>query len=190
MAERFAEKFESAMKNGFIASLILIILEKNPSYGYKIAKEIEKRTLGLWDIPSSTMYTVLKDMTEKQLITFKEEQVEGRNRKIYETTIKGQSTLRIMLDKKSLIESSFEALRTAMLGEDKATTLPENMRKLHPLNLILKRLDERSEQEQLEFLELQKSILTRNIERHKEQVQRIDDRIEDLKRKVESIEKN
>ena len=189
MAEKFAEKFESAMKNGFIASLILIVLEKNPSYGYKIAKEIEKRTLGLWDIPSSTMYTVLRDMTEKHLITFEEEQVEGRNRKVYETTSKGQSTLRIMLEKKSIIESSFEALRTAMLGEDKVT-LPENMRKLHPLNLILKRLDERSEQEQLEFLELQKSIITRNIERHKEQVQRIDDRIEDLKRKVVSNEKN
>jgi PadR family transcriptional regulator PadR len=189
MAERFAEKFESAMKNGFIASLILTVLEKNPSYGYKIAKEIEKRTLGLWDIPSSTMYTVLKDMTDKQLITFYEEQVEGRNRKVYEITSKGQSTLRIMLEKKSLIESSFEALRTAMLGEDKVT-LPENMRKLHPLNLILKRLDERSEQEQLEFLELQKSIITRDIERHKVQVQRIDDRIEDLKRKVESNKKN
>jgi PadR family transcriptional regulator, regulatory protein PadR len=187
VAEKFAEKFESAMKNGFIASLILIVIEKNPSYGYKIAKEIEKRTLGLWDIPSSTMYTVLKDMTEKKLITFKEEQVEGRNRKVYEITSKGQSTLRIMLEKKSLIESSFEALRTAMLGEDKVT-LPENMRKLHPLNLILKRLDERSEQEQLDFLEVQRSIITRNIERHKEQIQRINERIEDLIRKIGSVE--
>jgi PadR family transcriptional regulator, regulatory protein PadR len=187
VAEKFAEKFESSMKNGFIASLILIVIEKNPSYGYKIAKEIEKRTLGLWDIPSSTMYTVLKDMTEKQLITFREEQVEGRNRKVYETTSKGQSTLRIMLEKKSLIESSFEALRTAMLGEDKVA-LPENMRKLHPLNLILKRLDERSEREQLDFLKVQRSIITRNIERHKEQVQRIDERIEVLNRKIERIE--
>ena len=188
MAQKFAEKFESAMKNGFIASLILIVLEKNPSYGYKIAKEIEKRTLGLWDIPSSTMYTVLKDMTDKELITFKEEQVEGRNRKIYETTSKGQSTLRIMLEKKSIIESSFEALRTAMLGENKGT-LPENMRKLHPLNLILKRLDERSEYEQLEFLEIQKSIIVRDIGRHREQVQRIDERIEDLKSKIAGTEK-
>ena len=51
-------------------------------------------------------------------------------------------------------------------------------------------MDERSEHEQLEFLEVQKSIITRDIERHKEQVQRIDDRIEDLKRKVVSNEKN
>ena len=85
IAEKIADKFKNAMKTGFISSLILIVLEKNPSYGYKIGKEIEKRTLGIWNPPSSTMYTVLKGMTTKQLITFKEQQVEGRNRKIYET---------------------------------------------------------------------------------------------------------
>ena len=65
MAEKIAEKFENAMKTGFISSLILIVLERKPSYGYKIGKEIEERTLGIWNPPSSTMYTVLKDMTKK-----------------------------------------------------------------------------------------------------------------------------
>ena len=88
MAEKIAEKFENAMKTGFISALILIVLEKNPSYGYIIGKEIEKRTLGIWDPPSSTIYTVLKYMTEKKLIAFTEKQVEGRNRKIYEVMMK------------------------------------------------------------------------------------------------------
>ena len=70
MAEKIAEKFENAMKTGFISALILIVLEKNPSYGYKVGKEIEKRTLGLWDPPTSTIYTVLKVMTEKGMIKF------------------------------------------------------------------------------------------------------------------------
>ena len=59
----------------------------------------------------------------------------------------------------------------------------------YPLNLILKRLDERSEHEQLEFLEIQKSIIVRDIGRHREQVQRIDERIEDLKSKIAGTEK-
>ena len=71
MEEKIAKQFENAMKTGFISSLILNVLEKNPSYGYKIGKDIEKRTLGIWDPPSSTMYTVLKDMTKKQLISFR-----------------------------------------------------------------------------------------------------------------------
>jgi len=93
MSERIAEKFENAIKTGFYTSLILIVLEKNPSYGYKIGKEIEKRSLGIWDPPSSTMYTVLKDMTNIGLITYTEEVVDGRNRKVYQITQKGQATL-------------------------------------------------------------------------------------------------
>ena len=64
MAEKIAEEYESAMKKGFISSLILLVLENSPSYGYKISKEINKRTLGLWNPPSSTMYTILKNLTE------------------------------------------------------------------------------------------------------------------------------
>lgn len=186
MAEKIAEKFESAMKTGFISSLILIVLEKNPSYGYKIGKEIEKRTLGIWDPPSSTMYTVLKDMTKKQLITFKEHQVEeGRNRKIYEITPKGKGTLKLMLEKHKVIEESFETLKTAMLGDEKGV-LPKGYHKIGPLRLILTRLDEKSDEEQLEFLELQKLIISRDRKKLEERFQRIEERIDKLKEKLKA----
>lgn len=184
MAEKIAEQFENAMKTGFISSLILIVLEKNPSYGYKIGKDIEKRTLGIWDPPSSTMYTVLKDMTKKQLITFKEQQVEeGRNRKIYEITSKGKATLKLMLEKHNLIEESFETLKTAMLGNEKGV-LPKGYHRIGPLRLILNRLDEKSNEEQLEFLELQKLRVHRNVEKLNELSQRIGERIDKLKEKI------
>lgn len=180
MAEKIAEKFESSMKTGFISSLILIVLEKNPSYGYKIGKEIEKRTLGIWNPPSSTMYTVLKDMKKKKLITFIEQQVEGRNRKIYEITSKGKATLKLMLEKRKIIEESFETLKTAMLGDEKGV-LPKGYHKIGPLKLILTRLDEKSDKEQLEFLELYKLRIYREMEKIKEQSQRIEERIDKLK---------
>lgn len=184
MAEKIAEQFENAMKTGFISSLILIVLEKNPSYGYKIGKDIEKRTLGIWDPPSSTMYTVLKDMTKKQLITFKEQQVEeGRNRKIYEITSKGKATLKLMLEKHNLIEESFETLKIAMLGNEKGV-LPKVYHRIRPLRLILNRLDEKSNEEQLEFLELQKLRVHRNVEKLNELSQRIGERINKLKEKI------
>ena len=180
MAEKIAEKFESSMKTGFISSLILIVLEKNPSYGYKIGKEIEKRTLGIWNPPSSTMYTVLKNMKKKKLITFIEQQVEGRNRKIYEITSKGKATLKLMLEKRKIIEESFETLKTAMLGDEKGV-LPKGYHKIGPLKLILTRLDEKSDKEQLEFLELYKLRIYREMEKIKEQSQRIEERIDKLK---------
>ena len=182
MAEKIAEKFESAMKTGFISSLILIVLEKNPSYGYKISKEIEKRTLGIWNPPSSTMYTVLKDMTKKKLITYNEQQVEGRNRKIYEITLKGKETLKLMLEKHKVIEDSFETLKTVMLGDEKGV-LPKFFHKIGPLRLMLTRLDEKSDEEQLEFLEVQKLRLSRDIKKLGERSQRIEERIDKLMEK-------
>lgn len=189
MSTKIAEKFEASMKTGFLSVFILIILERGPSYGYKISKEIEKRTLGLWEIPSSTLYTVLKDMTEKNLISYNEEQVEGRNRKIYEITQKGHSTLNLMLEKKNIIEHSFETLKAAMLGEDSE----EHRSKFHkfgPLNLILTRLDEKTEKEQLEFLELQKLVITRDIRRYKEIIRKIDEIIKKLNKRITNTEKN
>jgi len=183
MAEKIAEKFETAMKTGFISALILIVLEKNPSYGYKIGKEIEKRTLGIWDPPSSTMYTVLKGMTDKGLIIYTEEQVEGRNRKIYQVTPKGNVTLKLMLEKQNIIEESIETLKTAMLGDEKGE-IPKGFHKHGPFNLILNRLDEKSNKEKLEYLEIQKLRISQDISRLKERFQKIEDSIEEIKRNL------
>lgn len=171
------------MKTGFISALILIILEKDPSYGYKIGKEIEKRTLGIWDPPSSTIYTVLKGMTEKGLISYTEKQVEGRNRKIYDVSPKGEATLKLMLEKQNVIAESIETLKTAMLGDEKGV-IPKGFHKLGPFNLILDRLDEKSDKEKLEFLEIQKLRISQDISRLKERFQKIIESIEEIKKKI------
>lgn len=183
MAEKIAEKFETAMKTGFISALILIVLEKNPSYGYKIGKEIEKRTLGIWDPPSSTMYTVLKGMTDKGLITYTEEQVEGRNRKIYQVTPKGNVTLKLMLEKQNIIEESIETLKIAMLGNEKGE-IPKGFHKHGPFNIILDRLDEKSDEEKLEFLKLQKMRISQDIMRLNTRLKKIEDSIIQLREKL------
>ncbi|MHA1913020.1 MAG: PadR family transcriptional regulator [Promethearchaeota archaeon] len=180
-AENFAEKFGNAMKTGFFSALILIVLEKNPSYGYKISQEIEKRTLGIWTPPSSTMYTALKDMVAKGLITYKEQQVDGRNRKICEITTKGEATLRLMIEKQRIIEESVETLKTAMLGNDKGE-LPKEFHKHGPLNLMLNRLDERTEKEKLEFLNLHKLRISLEITKLTTTLQKIEDTIKKLEK--------
>lgn len=183
MAEKIVEKFDNAMKTGFIGALILIVLEKKPSYGYKVGKEIEKRTLGLWDSPSSTIYTVLKGMTEKSLLKFTEKQVEGRNRKIYNVTQKGKATLKLMLEKQNAIDELIETLKTAMLGDEKGA-IPKGFHKHGPFNLILNRLDEKSDKEKLEFLEVQKLRISQDISRLKARFQKIVESIEEIKGKL------
>jgi DNA-binding PadR family transcriptional regulator len=187
MAEEIAEKFENAMKIGFISALILIVLEKDSSYGYNICKQIESRTLGIWNPPSSTMYTALKDMTSKGLITFTEQQVDGRNRKIYEVSSKGKETLKIMLEKHNAIEESIETLKTAMLGDEKGV-LPKGFHRIGPFDLILNRIDEKSDEEKLEYLKLQKLRFSRDKERLNTTLQRIEENIIHLNKKLNKKE--
>jgi DNA-binding MarR family transcriptional regulator len=129
------------------------------------------------------MYTVLKDMTEFGLITYKEEQVEGRNRKIYHVTPKGNAALKLMLEKQNIIDESIETLKTAMLGDDKGV-IPKSFHKHGPFNLILDRLDEKSDGEKLEFLEIQKMRISQDIARLNTRLQKIDDSIIQLREKL------
>ena len=85
-----------------------------------------------------------------------------------------------MLEKRKIIEESFETLKTAMLGDEKGV-LPKGYHKIGPLKLILTRLDEKSDKEQLEFLELYKLRIHRDMKKLKEQSQRIEERIDKLK---------
>ncbi|MBY9005624.1 MAG: PadR family transcriptional regulator [Candidatus Lokiarchaeota archaeon] len=56
---KIAYEYEIAMKKGFIGILILLVLNKSPSYGYKISKEINNRTLGLWNPPLQKFWTFM-----------------------------------------------------------------------------------------------------------------------------------
>lgn len=187
MVEEITKNFERAMKKGFISALILLILEKNPSYGYKISKDITTRTLGIWDPPASTMYTVLKEMTKNGLIQYIEQQEEGRTRKIYEVTKKGGETLKVMLEKQQIINESIETLMAATIGSDKKLS-GHFFPRCGPLNFIFETLEEKSEEEKLKLLEFHKLILSQKIKRLNEQYQKIEELISQLKNKA--IDKN
>ncbi|MBY9006557.1 MAG: helix-turn-helix transcriptional regulator [Candidatus Lokiarchaeota archaeon] len=118
MIEEIANKFESAITKGFINILILSILEKTPTHGYKIKKEIEERTLGIWVPPDSSMYTSLKKMTEDGLVKFKEESEGERVRKVYKLTLKGKSILRILLKRHKRIKRALDSLISSVLSKD------------------------------------------------------------------------
>ncbi len=187
MVEEITKNFEKAMKKGFISALILLILEKNPSYGYKISKDITNRTLGIWTPPASTMYTVLKEMTKNGLIKYIEQQEEGRTRKIYKVTKKGEETLKLMLEKQQIINESIETLMAATIGSDKKLS-GHFFPKYGPFNFFFEKFEEKSEEEKLKLLEFHKVKLSQKINRLKKQYQKIEEVISQLKNKT--IDKN
>ena len=116
MIEEISNKFEKAMKKGFISTLILLVLKKESSHGYQIKKAIEERTLGVWAPPDSTIYTILKDLREKNLIKLLEQQKVEDSKRIYEITPEGKETLDIMMKKQNEMRESMRAIITSTFG--------------------------------------------------------------------------
>ncbi|MBN1216684.1 MAG: PadR family transcriptional regulator [Candidatus Lokiarchaeota archaeon] len=181
--KKIADEYENAMKKGFISMLVLLVLEKNPSYGYKISKEINKRTMGIWDPPSSTMYTILKDLTKKGLIEIyeiKEDmQTRIRTRKLYRITQKGKESLALILKKQRCIEDSIETLRMTLLNNKEP-----KLRFGHgPFRFFFQQLNEKSDEERLEFLEIQQVKVESKIQQLSEDLVKIKEAIKKIKEK-------
>jgi len=90
-------KFSKELLKGSTATLILSVLEKEDMYGYKIVKEIDKRSEGAFALKEGTLYPVLHSLEEHEYVESYWEIFENRNRKYYHITRKG---LRVLKEKK------------------------------------------------------------------------------------------
>ncbi|MFX1365741.1 MAG: PadR family transcriptional regulator [Promethearchaeota archaeon] len=112
MVENYHKNFEKVVKKNFINIFILSILEKGPSHGYKIGREIEKRTLGIWEPRASTLYWILNNHREKGFIKLIED---DKNRKVYKITDKGRETLKLMKQTQRNIRKAYRHFLTSSL---------------------------------------------------------------------------
>ena len=110
MVEKITDKFEKAMKKGFVNLFVLLVLDKEPSHGYQLKKLIVKRTGGFWAPSDSTMYTILKDLRDKNLIEAREPHDPDDSRKIYELTEKGKKALITMREKEIEMRESMKSI--------------------------------------------------------------------------------
>jgi PadR family transcriptional regulator PadR len=94
--ENFKTKIEKEMRSGFIAVLLLHIIDKcdEPTYGYKIIKEINVATKGKLNFQEGTVYPILRFLQSKEFITpFLGESPTGAPRKYYRITRSGKKAL-------------------------------------------------------------------------------------------------
>ncbi|MFX0049183.1 MAG: PadR family transcriptional regulator [Candidatus Hermodarchaeota archaeon] len=179
MVENIAEKFEKAMKKGFISTLTLMVLEKEPMHGRQIKKAIEDRTFGGWEPTDSTIYTILKDLREKNLI--RSIHIPGTDEKTitYEITDDGKNTLEIMLKKEQEIRESMRSIITSTFGiKDELTS--DELNEFLNQGPSLARMEYASEVETLQVLEFQRTFLKKRIEVLNQKLQKIEDKISKL----------
>jgi len=199
MVENIASKFERAMKKGFVNIFTLILLGDEPIHGYQIKKLIEERTLGEWSPSDSTMYTILKDLREKDLIKPIENQDPDDPRIIYELTKKGRDTLDLMLEKQKEMRESMENIITSSgikdFFEDEIKDLfPDESFKFKGPNVpfpfmgdfqgdFFENLNDKPVSEQLKVLNIQKSFITQGLKNLTQRLKGIDKKISDLESK-------
>ena len=176
MVENIAGKFEKAMKKGFISTLALMVLEKEPMHGRQIKKTIEERTYGGWEPTDSTIYTILKDLREKNLIRPMQKPGNDDKTIFYEITGDGKNTLEIMVKKEQEMMESMRSIISSTFGindELDSEELVEFLKNKSPLA----RMADKPENESLQVLEFHRTFLKKRIEVLNQKLHKIEDKI-------------
>jgi len=176
LVENIAGKFEKAMKKGFISTLALMVLEKEPMHGRQIKKTIEERTYGGWEPTDSTIYTILKDLREKNLIRPMQKPGNDDKTIIYEITGDGKNTLEIMVKKEQEMMESMRSIISSTFGindELNSEELVEFLKNKSPLA----RMADKPENESLQVLEFHRTFLKKRIEVLNQKLHKIEDKI-------------
>ncbi len=84
--------------------LLFLVNEMQPTYGYRLIKEIEQRTLGFLQFKEGTIYPALRKLENEGLVQGQwQEMPNGQQRRYYRITEKGKEAL----SKKMVMWESF-----------------------------------------------------------------------------------
>jgi DNA-binding PadR family transcriptional regulator len=90
-------------QKGYIRMGVLILLNKKPSHGYEIMKEINSRTKGFWQPTAGGVYPILRDLEKSGYIKGHWETQKNRRLKVYKITQSGETILRHAIVKQTEI---------------------------------------------------------------------------------------
>lgn len=97
-------------QKGYIRMGVLILLNKKPSHGYEIMKEINSRTKGFWQPTAGGVYPILRDLEKSGYIKGQWETQKNRRLKVYEITESGAQILRKAILKQTEIFNNIGSL--------------------------------------------------------------------------------
>lgn len=75
-------------------ALVLSVVAKEDTYGYKITQEIREAM----EMSESTLYPVLRRLLKSECLTTYDQEYLGRNRRYYQITDKGKDQLKLYRD--------------------------------------------------------------------------------------------
>jgi len=88
-----ARSYVCQLLRGVVEPLLLFIIGELPIYGYEIARELEGRSEGYFNLTASTLYSALRRLESRGLVASSWQQISKQRRRYYELTEKGRQIL-------------------------------------------------------------------------------------------------
>lgn len=104
---------------GFLAIYVLYSIKKNPKTGYEILSEIKQKCGDKWSPSKGTIYPLLKQLEEENLIRIKK--VGSRSKNVFEISPKGKKFVSSMRKERQKLRekfSHFKNLFADIMGEE------------------------------------------------------------------------
>jgi len=97
-------------QKGYIRVASLIILNKTPTHGYEIMKEIKDKTKGFWKPTSGGVYPILRDLEKAGYVAGEWSAQKKRKIKVYKITETGEAMLKRAIVKQSELANNVNSL--------------------------------------------------------------------------------
>ncbi|HTY75778.1 MAG TPA: PadR family transcriptional regulator [Candidatus Nanoarchaeia archaeon] len=108
--EKTSSNWMKEAQKGYIRVAALIIINKKPSHGYEIMKEVKEKTGGFWTPTAGGMYPILRDLETSKYIVGEWETQKNRKLKTYKITDSGRQILERVIVKQNEITANMGAL--------------------------------------------------------------------------------
>jgi PadR family transcriptional regulator PadR len=88
-----SQSYVCQLLRGVVEPLLLFIIGELPVHGYEIARELERRSEGYLNLTASTLYSALRRLESRGLVSSSWQQISKQRRRCYELTEKGRQIL-------------------------------------------------------------------------------------------------
>lgn len=95
---------------GHLELLLLAAVQPGPAHGYAIADALRARSKGAFDLPEGTLYPALHRLEHAGLLASRWSEVNGRRRRVYQLTTKGERSLATRHDEWRHFSSAVQAV--------------------------------------------------------------------------------
>jgi len=88
-----ARSYVCQLLRGVVETLLLFIIGELPIHGYEIARELDRRSGGYFNLTASTLYSALRRLESRGLVSSSWQYIAKQQRRCYALTERGRQIL-------------------------------------------------------------------------------------------------